>query len=91
MKNRHIVGTIIAAILVIALAVILAASYFILKNYVVVGLQLFPRNRETLDLRMAFPDATLSELAGKHDPPITKSGVNHRLKKLTEFAKMCGE
>ena len=47
--------------------------------------------RETLDLRMAFPDATLSELAGKHDPPITKSGVNHRLKKLTEFAKMCGE
>ena len=51
MKNRHIVGTIIAAILVIALAVILAASYFILKNYVVVGLQLFPRNRETLDLR----------------------------------------
>ena len=47
--------------------------------------------RETLDLRMAFPDATLSELAAKHDPPITKSGVNHRLKKLTEFAKICGE
>lgn len=47
--------------------------------------------RETLDLRMAFPDATLSELAARHDPPITKSGVNHRLKKLTEFAKLCGE
>lgn len=47
--------------------------------------------RETLDLRMAFPDATLSELAAKHAPPITKSGVNHRLKKLGEFAKQCAE
>lgn len=43
--------------------------------------------RQTLDLRAAFPDATLMELASRHQPPITKSGVNHRLKRLIEFSK----
>jgi DNA-binding protein WhiA len=42
--------------------------------------------RETALLRLANPDATLSELASLHNPPITKSGLNHRLKKLTEMA-----
>lgn len=42
--------------------------------------------RETALLRLANPDATLSELALLHNPPITKSGLNHRLKKLTELA-----
>lgn len=47
-----------------------------------------PENlKQTLDLRVAFPDATLSELASKHTPPITKSGVNHRLAKLMEMAE----
>ena len=45
--------------------------------------------RATLDLRAAFPDATLSELAAMHTPPITKSGVNHRLRRLIEFSKKC--
>lgn len=51
MQKRHLTGTILATVLVIALAVILVVSYFVLKNYVVLGGQLFPRNRETLDLR----------------------------------------
>jgi DNA-binding protein WhiA len=42
--------------------------------------------RETALLRLSNPDATLSELALLHNPPITKSGLNHRLKKLTELA-----
>lgn len=42
--------------------------------------------RETLDLRAAFPEATLNELAEMHTPPITKSGVNHRLKRLIDFS-----
>lgn len=37
----------------------------------------------TAMLRLEHYDATLSELAALHDPPITKSGVNHRLKKLS--------
>ena len=36
----------------------------------------------TAMLRLEHFDATLSELAALHDPPITKSGVNHRLKKI---------
>lgn len=42
--------------------------------------------RQTLDLRAAFPGATLSELAEMHTPPITKSGVNHRLKRIVDFS-----
>lgn len=51
MKNKGMIGTILATILVIALAVILAVSYFLLKNYVILGGQLFPKNQEQLDLR----------------------------------------
>ena len=43
--------------------------------------------RETAELRLSNPEATLSELALLHNPPITKSGLNHRLKKLSELAK----
>ncbi len=43
--------------------------------------------RQTLDLRAAFPSATLNELASMHTPPITKSGVNHRLKRLLDFSE----
>ena len=33
------------------------------------------------------PEAALTELAGRMDPPITKPAMNHRLKKLVEMAK----
>ncbi len=51
MKNKGLAGTIAAAVLVIALAVILAVSCFILKRYVVMGGQLFAKNQPVLDLR----------------------------------------
>ena len=37
-------------------------------------------------VRLDHPDASLSELGGYFDPPIGKSGVNHRLRRLTELA-----
>ncbi|MBE5870203.1 MAG: DNA-binding protein WhiA [Lachnospiraceae bacterium] len=37
-------------------------------------------------IRLANPDATLKELGELADPPIGKSGVNHRLRKLGELA-----
>ncbi len=43
--------------------------------------------RQTFDLRAAFPDDSLAELAEKHVPQITKSGVNHRLRRIIEFAE----
>lgn len=39
---------------------------------------------ETAQLRIEHPDASLSELAQLHNPHVTKSCVNRRLKKLTE-------
>ena len=45
--------------------------------------------KETLDLRVAYPGDSLLELAARHTPPLTKSGVNHRLAKLVEFSKNC--
>ncbi|MCI8388468.1 MAG: DNA-binding protein WhiA [Clostridiales bacterium] len=41
--------------------------------------------RQTAYLRLENDNATLSQLAALHDPPITKSGVNHRLKKIVEW------
>ncbi len=45
--------------------------------------------QETAKLRLLYGTISLSELAAKHEPPITKSGVSHRLEKITEFAKDC--
>ena len=42
---------------------------------------------EIAKLRLAQPQATLKELGEMTDPPVGKSGVNHRLKKLQEMAE----
>jgi DNA-binding protein WhiA len=36
-------------------------------------------------LRVANPEASLSDLAALSDPPVTKSGINHRLRKLMAY------
>lgn len=41
----------------------------------------------TAQLRLEYPEVSLIELADLHEPPITKSGVSHRLQKLVEAAK----
>ena len=38
-------------------------------------------------LRLAHPDASLKELGEMLDPPVGKSGVNHRLRKLSQLAE----
>jgi len=43
--------------------------------------------RQTAELRMKNPELTLSELAEEFDPPVTKSCLNHRLRKLMELSK----
>ena len=37
-------------------------------------------------LRMEYPDASLKELGQLLEPPVGKSGVNHRLRKLADIA-----
>jgi len=43
--------------------------------------------KETIVLRETFPELTLSQLAEEFEPPITKSCLNHRLRKLVELSK----
>jgi len=41
---------------------------------------------DIIGLRLDYPDASLKELGQMLDPPVGKSGVNHRLRKLAEIA-----
>ena len=43
--------------------------------------------RQMAELRLDYPDATLKELGQYLTPPVGKSGVNHRLRKLSELAE----
>ena len=47
--------------------------------------------KNTALLRYDNPHATLSELSELSEPKLTKSGINHRLKRLIEFAKNIGQ
>lgn len=52
-----------------------------------VGFSNLPDNlREIAELRLNNPEISLSELGKFLNPPLGKSGVNHRLKKLEEIA-----
>ncbi len=44
--------------------------------------------RETATLRLENPEASLTELALMHNPPITKSGLNNRLQKILAAASV---
>ena len=43
--------------------------------------------QEAARLRMDHPEDTLSQLAERCDPPVTKSALNHRLRKLVELGQ----
>lgn len=47
--------------------------------------------KQTAVLRLENPELTLTELAESFSPPITKSCLNHRLRKLTSMAKTIKE
>ena len=52
------------------------------------GEEAFPGNLwETVRLRLEYPTDSLSELAQRFDPPISKPGLSHRLKKIIELAE----
>ena len=52
--------------------------------------ELPPALREMALLRLEYPDSSLKELGELCDPPVGKSGVNHRLRKLGEIAEKLG-
>ena len=47
--------------------------------------------KEIAELRIEQPDASLKELGSMLSKPIGKSGVNHRLRKLSEIAESIRE
>ena len=51
------------------------------------GLKNLPEKlREVAEVRLEYPEATLQELGEMLSVPVGKSGVNHRLRKLSELA-----
>lgn len=56
------------------------------------GLKFLPDSlREMAEVRLENPEAALHELGELMDPPVGKSGVNHRLRKLCEIANQLRE
>ena len=43
--------------------------------------------REMAEIRLENPDLSLSELAELFNPPLSRSGANHRLKRIVDIAK----
>jgi DNA-binding protein WhiA len=53
-----------------------------------IGLRKLPKNlKDIAEARLNYPDITLKELGEMLDPPIGKSGVNHRLRKIEKIAE----
>ena len=51
------------------------------------GLDSLPENLKDMALlRLEYPDTPLKELGTYLDPPVGKSGVNHRLRRISEIA-----
>lgn len=52
------------------------------------GKEYLPENLElAAEIRYENPDLSLAELAGICNPPLSKSGLNHRLKRIVEISK----
>ena len=43
--------------------------------------------QEYIKLRIAYPDATLKELGEAADPPLSKSAINHRVRRVEQLAQ----
>lgn len=53
-----------------------------------IGFDNLPKNlKDIAELRVLYCDLNLTELGEKLNPPLGKSGVNHRLRKLDEIAE----
>jgi hypothetical protein len=46
-----------------------------------------PALQEIIRLRVAYPDATLKELGERADPPLSKSAVYHRIRRIEQMAR----
>ena len=68
-----------------------ARKAFVLRGVCGVGMSLpspeLPEKlRQSAQLRLENPEATLQELADMQTPPVSKSAINHRMRKLVQLA-----
>lgn len=57
-----------------------------------VGLQSLPEHlREVAELRLRYPEVNLQELTARLQHKVSKSGLNHRFKKLEQIARQLGK
>ena len=55
-------------------------------------LEFLPKQiKETALLRLQYPELSLVQLAERCDPPVTKSCINHRMRKIMEIARELDE
>jgi len=47
--------------------------------------------REVAELRLRYPYLSLQELASRAHSPLSKSALNHRLRRLLALARECGD
>ena len=47
--------------------------------------------QETARIRMQYPELPLAQLGQKFDPPVSKAGLSHRMKKIQEAAERIRE
>jgi cell division protein WhiA len=53
-----------------------------------IGLDRLHKNlREVAELRLEYPDESLKELGAMLEPPVGKSGINHRLRRIEKIAE----
>ena len=53
-----------------------------------IGLNKLPHSlREIAELRLQYREASLKELGSMLNPPVSKSGVNHRFRKIEKIAE----
>jgi DNA-binding protein WhiA len=70
----------------------IAAAYDQVEDILLIkdqfGLKNLPKNLyDIAEVRLNYPDASIKELGERLDPPVGKSGVYHRLKKLSQIAE----
>ena len=91
-------ATPVASFIILALVWVRGASLSVLISFLMVLPVLYgavrtgirsvdPQLREMAQVRLENPDVSLQELGTYLDPPVGKSGVNHRLRKLKEIAE----
>ena len=57
-----------------------------------IGIESLPENlQQAAEARLAYPEISLSELGTCLDPPVGKSGVNHRMRKIAAIAQKLRE